>query len=313
MAITRPTNIDTPWADAGLKATIPGSSQIGISDGRASWPDGFPPLTMTQIAAGGVPFYGQDMNGILNALSGHTVFQNSGGQYRFDAALAGKIGGYPIGAVLQDDNGINSYRNILAGNTTNFNTTPASIGVSWMPYSASIQATETLAGIAEIATQAEVNAGTDNTRIVTPAKLKATTYAQATQTLAGIAEIATQTETNTGTDNTRIITPLLLRNGMAAQAANRGFLQLPPWLNSFIIQWGVEDKGSSATTGTITFPISYPTAAYIVIPTNTATGPQLLNVLANTPTTTGFTWFGVNTSTGAAAPIDTWQWLSIGR
>jgi hypothetical protein len=171
MAITRPVNIDTPWADQGLKATIPNTSQIGVSDGRASYPDGFPPLTMTQIPAGGVPFFGQDMNGILNALSAHTAFQNSGGQYRFDPVLVANIGGYPVGTVLQDDNGIHSYRNILANNSINFNTTPAAIGVSWMPYSASQAATETLAGIAELATQAEVNAG-DSSRIVTASKIK---------------------------------------------------------------------------------------------------------------------------------------------
>ena len=226
MAVQRPTNIDIPWADAGLKVTIPGSSQIGISDGRASWPDGFPPLTMTQIAAGGVPFYGQDMNGILNALSGHTVFQNSGGQYRFDTALAGAIGGYPIGTVLQDDNGINSYRNILAGNTTNFNTTPASIGVSWMPYSASIQATETLSGIAEIATQAELNAGSSNSLIVPPSKLKSGHSISLTGQGAG----------NQG-----------------------GHLKLPGFLGNstqnFIINWG---SNTCAATGTTTFTFNLP-------------------------------------------------------
>lgn len=39
-------------------------------------------------------------------------------------------------------------------------------------------ATETTAGIAEIATQTEVNAGTDDSRIVTPAKLAAYVSAQ---------------------------------------------------------------------------------------------------------------------------------------
>ena len=46
--------------------------------------------------------------------------------------------------------------------------------------------------------------------------------AQATETQAGIAEIATQTETNTGTDDQRIVTPLKLAtytNGMAKKIA----------------------------------------------------------------------------------------------
>lgn len=66
------------------------------------------------------------------------------------------------------------------------------------------QASENTVGIAEIATQAEANAGTDDSRIITPKKLAART---ATETRKGIAEIATQAEANANTDDTRIITP----------------------------------------------------------------------------------------------------------
>ncbi len=74
------------------------------------------------------------MNGILYDVTAHIQFLNAGGQARFDAALATAIGGYPIGVVLQSDDGQSAYVNVLAGNTDNFNTTPASIGVSWLPY-----------------------------------------------------------------------------------------------------------------------------------------------------------------------------------
>ena len=134
MAITRPANIPVPFAVSGSKNTIPVASQIGITNGAASYTDGFPPLTMTPIVAGGVPPAGQDMNGIFNALSSHTVFQNAGGRYQFDATLATSIGGYPTGVVLQDNAGRNSYVNVLANNSTDFNATPAAIGVSWLPY-----------------------------------------------------------------------------------------------------------------------------------------------------------------------------------
>ena len=70
------------------------------------------------------------------------------------------------------------------------------------------QATENTAGIAEIATQAEANADTDDTRIVTPKKLAART---ATESRKGVAEIATQAEVNAGTDDTRIVTPAKLQ------------------------------------------------------------------------------------------------------
>lgn len=138
MAVTRPSNLSIPFANTGAKNTIPVASQIGITPGAASYTDGFPPLTMTPIPAGGVPPSGLDVNGIYNAISAHTVFQNAGGKYRFDAALATAIGGYPVGFVLQDDAGLSEYVNILANNSTDFNSTPASIGVSWMPYAGKV-------------------------------------------------------------------------------------------------------------------------------------------------------------------------------
>ena len=66
------------------------------------------------------------------------------------------------------------------------------------------QATENRKGIAEIATQAETNTGTDDEKIVTPKKLAART---ATESRKGVAEIATQAETNAGTDDEKIVTP----------------------------------------------------------------------------------------------------------
>ena len=73
------------------------------------------------------------------------------------------------------------------------------------------QATEDVQGIAEIATQAEVDAGTDDERFVTPLKLTAfPAVNQATEDVLGVAELATQMETDDGTDDFRIVTPLKL-------------------------------------------------------------------------------------------------------
>jgi hypothetical protein len=85
------------------------------------------------------------------------------------------------------------------------------------------QATESTLGLVTLATQTEVNTGTNTTDAVTPATLAGRT---ATETRAGIAEIATQTETNTGTDDATIVTPLklktLLDNRTGGYAANVG-------------------------------------------------------------------------------------------
>ena len=75
-------------------------------------------------------------------------------------------------------------------------------------------ATETVKGIAELATTAEVTTGTDNKRIVTPAKLKAYVAAHtpnASETVKGKVELATAAETTTGTDKTRAVHPAGLK------------------------------------------------------------------------------------------------------
>ena len=79
-------------------------------------------------------------------------------------------------------------------------------------------ASETVQGIAELATQAEVDAGTDDERIVTPLKLAAfPAVNQATEIVAGIAELADQAETDAGTDDLRIVTPLKLEGRAATE------------------------------------------------------------------------------------------------
>lgn len=70
------------------------------------------------------------------------------------------------------------------------------------------RALETNHGLIEIATQAETNAGTDDTRAITPKKLHNRT---ATETRTGIAAIATQADVDTGTNDTEIVTPLKLK------------------------------------------------------------------------------------------------------
>jgi hypothetical protein len=87
------------------------------------------------------------------------------------------------------------------------------------------QATETVQGIAEIADQAEVDAGTDDERFVTPLKL-ATFPAvnQATEDVKGIAEIADQAETDLGADDERFITPLKFETSEQLEQATTGQL-----------------------------------------------------------------------------------------
>ena len=132
-----PAKLVLPFANAGAKNTIPTASQIGITAGAASLVDGFPPLTRTPIAAGGVPPSGLDMNGILFELSAILRWANAGGGYAFDGTFAAdsNVGGYPKGARIMRSDGLGYWFNTVENNTTDPENTGAGVAAAagWVP------------------------------------------------------------------------------------------------------------------------------------------------------------------------------------
>lgn len=129
-----PGKLVLPFANAGAKNTIPTASQIGITAGAASLTDGFPPLTRTPIAAGGVPPSGLDMNGILYELSAILRWANAGGGYAYDSTFANdsNVNGYPKGARIMRSDGLGYWFNTVENNTTD----PEAAGAAaagWVP------------------------------------------------------------------------------------------------------------------------------------------------------------------------------------
>lgn len=129
-----PGKLVLPFANAGGKSTIPVASQIGITAGAASLTDGFPPLTRTPIAAGGVPPSGLDMNGILYEMSAIIRWANAGGGYPYDGTFATdtNVGGYPKGARIMRSDGTGYWYNTTDNNVTD----PESSGAAaagWVP------------------------------------------------------------------------------------------------------------------------------------------------------------------------------------
>lgn len=125
-----PTKIPLPFAynaGAGYINTIPTASQIGITNGKASLADGFPPLTFTAISAGGIPPFGADVNGILNEVTAITQWQQAGGFFVYDSAFSTTISGYPKGAILQSANRAGLWVSTAENNTTN----PDTGGAGW--------------------------------------------------------------------------------------------------------------------------------------------------------------------------------------
>lgn len=132
--INAPAKLVLPFANAGAKNTIPTASQIGIVAGAASLVDGFPPLTRTPLAAGGVPPSGLDMNGILYELSAVIRWANAGGGYPYDASFATdtNIQGYPKGSRVLRSDGTGYWFNTTDGNTTDPEGAGA-IAAGWVP------------------------------------------------------------------------------------------------------------------------------------------------------------------------------------
>lgn len=147
------------------------------------------------------------------------------------------------------------------------------------------QATEVNTGVVELATAAEVQAGTDTVRAVTPAGLAANT---ATETRTGIAEIATQAETNAGTDDLRFITPLKNRFGFAISLATTGYIKFPAWLGGLIIEWGRGSAATTESTETLNFPLAFPTAclhvAVTTLAVDSSTNDGRCELISNTTT-----------------------------
>lgn len=134
--INAPGKLVLPFSASGAKNTIPVASQIGIVAGAASLTDGFPPLTRTPLAAGGVPPSGLDMNGILYELSAILRWANAGAGYVYDGTFAAdsNVGGYPKGARVLRSDGLGYWLNTTDNNTTDpeaAGTAPALAG--WVP------------------------------------------------------------------------------------------------------------------------------------------------------------------------------------
>lgn len=132
--INAPGKLVLPFAASGAKNTIPVASQIGVVAGAASLTDGFPPLTRTPLAAGGVPPSGLDMNGIIYELSAILRWANAGAGYVYDGTFAAdsNVGGYPKGARVLRSDGLGYWFNTTDNNTTDPEGAGA-VAAGWVP------------------------------------------------------------------------------------------------------------------------------------------------------------------------------------
>ena len=122
--MSQPKLITKPFADDALPSyvnEIPKENPVGAPEQNASWAVGFPPITMTDLADGGLPPNGEDMNGVLRAITQHNLFIGGGGVYEFTDEYITEVGGYSKGAVLISDDKTALWMSIQDSNTQNFN------------------------------------------------------------------------------------------------------------------------------------------------------------------------------------------------
>jgi hypothetical protein len=87
--------------------------------GQASLQTGFPPANFNPVAAGGVPPFGQDFNGLFNQVTAWNQWVSAGGGApTFDGTFSTSIGGYPNGAFLSALNNPGHFWISLVDNNT---------------------------------------------------------------------------------------------------------------------------------------------------------------------------------------------------
>lgn len=231
MALTIPKFIRTAFAVIGIKSDIP-----DISDnvtGRAGYNKGFPEINMQPLEAGGIAPSGMDFNGILFDVTAAIQYLQTGTNFPFNQDFATSIGGYPRGSIVSDP----SQGEILWVNTTPNNLQPPSASTGW--------------------TQINIS--------------------QATDTIRGVARIATQPEIDIGSGDNTIVTPQRMRLGVSYLFARGGFVTFPTWLGGLIIQWGAVEVDPRSSV-TFSYPISFTSECYgVQVTTGIPGGPESMN------------------------------------
>lgn len=229
-----PERFPLPFANSaggGYIRPIPTASQIGVTAGRASLTDGFPPDTFIPVGGGGVPPSGRDMNGVLYRLSGWARWLAAGAPVTFDATFAGGVGGYPKGAFLQSKVTPGMF---FVSTVENNATDPEGGGASgWQ------------LAVPAKANNGQIDAGVDDGTYITPL---------------GLASLrASPADIKAGTSNSKYLTPAGLA-ALGSVAGSPGKMVHP---NGFIEQWGwLGMYRSGEGWSSLTYPEPFPTAVF---------------------------------------------------
>jgi len=220
MPISIPKFFQKAFAQNGGRQDVPVTGDT--SEGRASYDVGFPPVTRTPIIAGGIPPFGTDFNGVLYDLSQAIQYLQSGETFPFDQDFADAIGGYSVKAIVADP----SDPTILWQNNNANNTLPPSVPNGWTQVFSAAELvqdpTESLRGAPFLATQAQAEAGTNNTAMMTALRVFQairSSAANATEALRGTTLFSSAAENASGTVENKAVDPRGIREAFNAAGA----------------------------------------------------------------------------------------------
>ncbi|GHC17571.1 hypothetical protein GCM10010082_06010 [Kushneria pakistanensis] len=114
------------------------------------------------------------------------------------------------------------------------------------------------------ATQAEVDKG-EVEKAVTTKTLKGW-IKQATESVFGLMRVATQSQVNAGTDDATAVTPKKLRWGVSYRISANGWIVFPTWLGGLAVQWGFSASVPGTSWATTSFPIAFANQCFHVFP-----------------------------------------------
>lgn len=128
--MSNPYMVQIPFCNTGNKNAIQLTQQAGQDPEDATYQEGFPPVTMLNEDAGGLPPKGLDFNGIFYELSSPIAHYCRGDRIQFDADYAAAIGGYAKGWIVASNDYQKDYISLVDNNLAD----PNGTNTTWAVY-----------------------------------------------------------------------------------------------------------------------------------------------------------------------------------
>lgn len=128
--MSNPYMVKIPFCNTGNKNAIQLTQQAGQDPEDATYQEGFPPVTMLNEDAGGLPPKGLDFNGIFYELSSPIAHYCRGDRIQFDATYAAAIGGYAKGWIVASNDYQKDYISLVDNNLSD----PNGTNTTWAVY-----------------------------------------------------------------------------------------------------------------------------------------------------------------------------------